>query len=204
MTDLDRLLEIASPALSRDPLPDTPGCPPELRRLLDRRNGFLAFESALLVLPAAGAGGLPGLVEWNRPDGWTRHYDRLPEPTIFFGLDLFAEAFGIAPSGVLRLGTETGEVETIAPTLEGWAARILADHRQQTGWPLGRDWQRLRGPLPLASRLVGRKPFFLGGEHSVENLRTVSIGEAMEWLGYLCSETRDLPDGTSVEFRQRP
>ena len=78
---LSELIELGGPALG---LPD-PALPAasldragamadELSALLDHKNGFYAFESALRVLPARSCGPEIGLVEWNYEKLWIDEY----------------------------------------------------------------------------------------------------------------------------------
>jgi len=59
-------------------------------------------------------------------------------------------------------------------------------------------WQEINGPLPLGSRLLAKKPFVLGGDYVAENLVAVDAVTAMEKLGGLFRQIRDVPDGKKV------
>lgn len=170
----------------------------QVDRLLQAKNGFLAFESALLVLPTRATRGVPGLGDWNALDGWRRHYDGLSGDILFFALDLFCGQFGVSTEGVVRLDPEYGRVEIVARDVEEWASRVLADYDFETGWSLAHEWQARTGALTLGSRLLGRKPFVLGGEYEVANLVERDLADAAEKLGQLYGQIRDLPDGAEV------
>jgi len=177
------------------------GARAELDQLLRAKNGFLAFESALLVLPSRTVHGVPGLTEWNAPHGWRRHYDSVPNDLVFFALDLFCGQFGVSSDGVLRLDLESGKTELVAADLQQWGARILANYDFETGWSLAHDWQVRFGALPIGSRLLGRKPFVLGGAYEVENLVPLPLAEAAEKLGGLYRQIRDVPDGMQITVK---
>jgi hypothetical protein len=49
----------------------------ELIELLERKNGFYAFESALHVMPAQSRGHETGLVDWNSEQLWIDEYQGL-------------------------------------------------------------------------------------------------------------------------------
>ena len=166
-----------------------------------KRNGFWAFESALLVLP--GPASEPSeypvdLISWNSSSGWRLHYDELEESVLFFAMDLFANPYGIVGESISKLDSETGKLETHSRTLDEWAERILTDYNYETGWELGRDWQRLNGPLPSTARLLPRIPFVLGGEFEASNLVAIDLREAMAKLGKLYQAIRHMPDGSRV------
>src|SRR4051812_2019893 len=170
-----RLLEISSAALSASTphaLPRLEGAEPlldELYDLLLRRNGFLAFESALHVYPSDPA--CPDDIgRWNSADLWRGCYADLAAGAVFFAQDVFGEQFAITPEGVMRFDPETGDRRWMASTIAEWAKGILENHRQQTGWPAAHDWQTANGVLYRGRRLVPRKPFVLQGEYEIDNL----------------------------------
>lgn len=203
---LNKLLEIGSAALAVGK-PDlswaTTGAVSgallgELAQVLGVKNGFVAFESALLVLPSRRADGVPGLAEWNDPKGWLRHYDRLKSAAVFFAQDAFAGQFGITEANVIRLNPETGETTPVADSLEDWAGRILDEYNMETGWSVAREWQRAHGPLVPGHRLLPKRPFVLGGDFVPENLVAMSATDAMEKYGSLYRQVRDIPDGRTA------
>ena len=100
----------------------------ELAGVLDKKNGFFAFENALLVMPSRTEGTVVGLAQWNAPEGWTRAYDRLPKPTVFFAQDVFAGQYGISELGVIGLEPETGALTLYGATLEDWSETMLEDY----------------------------------------------------------------------------
>jgi len=171
---------------------------PALMRLLELRNGFLAFESALHVRSLEGRSGYVGLLEWNEESGWRRHYETVPNNALFFAEDVFANQFAIGPQGVGRLNPETGNYKAHSPTLDAWAELILRDYNFETGWKLAHEWQTAHRALKLGERLLPRQPFVLGGEFETENLMAVPSGDAMERLGRLYQTIRNVPDGTRV------
>ena len=206
---LDKLIEIASPAISpadvelewakrrglKQSLVD------ELWSLLKAKNGFFAFESALLLLPSASAGGVPGLREWNDLSGWLRAYDRIDEPPLFFAQDAFAGQFGLIGGSVIRLDPETGATTSYGTALDAWADAILKNFDYETGWSAARDWQLKHGPLRAGDRLLPKQPFILGGAYSSENLTAVNARVAMPMLASLYRQIRDAPDGTTVTVK---
>jgi hypothetical protein len=207
MNALHRLIEISSEKLcSKTPDPgsferlneELREMAEQLRQMLSTKNGCYAFENALLVLPTERVGDVPGLFEWNDPNGWQRNYATIPERCLFFAQDVFAEQFGIAKCGIIRLNTETGEVSTHSTDIEGWARKILENYDYETGWTAGKEWQNRNGPLPVGWRLLGRKPFALGGEFVADNLVAINASDAMTKLVSLYRQIKDVPDGGQV------
>lgn len=202
---LDRLLEIAGeglgtgPAASRSDFPGWPGMA-ELLDLLSRRNGFFAFEGALLVRPLETNRGVVGLVDWNAPVTWISEYKGMADDAFFFAEDVFGGQFCVRRDGIHSFEPEAGQFEPIASSLEGWAQAILADYGVLTGASLAHEWQTTHGQLPAGARLLPKKPFIVGGEFAVDNLYKLDAVEGMRFRASLAVQVRDLPDGAQIQF----
>jgi hypothetical protein len=173
----------------------------ELAELLCLRNGFLAFGSALHVLPIVGDSKVMDLTRWNEEALWRSTFCGMADGCYFFAEDAFGTQFCITERGVHLFQSETGELEFLGRTLRDWAERLMAEHRVLTGWPLARDWQKKFGPLELGRRLIPIVPFVLGGEYAVSNLRDGDAVKAMRFYGDLACQIRELPDGTAINLR---
>jgi len=172
----------------------------ELSHLLSQRNGFYAFESALLVRPVDCASMPLGIMQWNDPKLWKVEYEIDLVDVLFFAEDLFGEQFCIRNNSIQSFDPETGEFSPVADSLEQWADWILQNHKSRTGWPLGHFWQLRNGELANGMRLLPKKPFVLGGEFTVENLYALSDVEGMRFRASIANQIRDCPDGTNVTF----
>jgi hypothetical protein len=203
MTKLQKLLSIASEPLSSLPATElnSQELPPQLKALLDSRNGFAALESALVVFPTRTAMRVPGIHDWNNLEGWRCHYrDVLAAEYCCFAQDVFGLQFAIAKSEVIRFNPESGDVSPYANSIEEWAKRLLENYEDDTAWPLAHDWQLLNGVLPPHMRLLPKLPFVLGGEYEVDNLIAVECHRAMEYWGKLYDAIRNVPDGQRVSI----
>lgn len=204
MTPVERLLSISSEPLAPRPkalAKILESCPIglELFQMLDRKNGFYTFESALHVFPLTSAVGM-SLEEWNADSLWRNSYQDLAEGLLFFAEDIFQNQFCLSAHGVLRFFSETGATAVMADSMEGWAENILGDCKAKTAWPLASKWQAENGPLPAGKRLMPKIPFFLGGEYSIENLWAGDPIEGMRFKANLALQTRKLPDGSAVKL----
>jgi hypothetical protein len=198
---VERLLAIGSPALATTEA-DPERVPEGLRPLLSRRNGFYAFEGALHVLADREAPGEVGLERWNSPDLWRGHYGDLANGHVFFAEDVFGGQFSLSGGGVVTWDPETGESETLARDVEGWASALLDDFEGLTGQPLAHEWQKANRPLALGERLVPVTPFVLGGEFSIENLRAMEDAvAAMRVRGDVAVQLAGLPEGATVRVK---
>ena len=169
--------------------------------MLARRNGFYAFESALHVFPLEDCGSEIGIRRWNSPGLWRGEYGELLRGHFFFAEDVFGGQFSIRSDRIWMVDEETGESSEMAGSLEGWAKRLLEDHRVLTGWPIAHEWQMTHGPLPTGKRLMPGRLFVLGGEYEVRNLAAIDAVEAMGFRGYMAVRLANLPDGTKVRIR---
>jgi hypothetical protein len=204
MTSVKKLLSISSEPVAPKPtaLPkilESYPAGPELFHMLECKNGFYAFESALHVFPLTSAVGM-SLEEWNADSLWRSGYQDLAEGLLFFAEDIFQNQFSLSASGVLRFFSETGATAAMSDSIEGWAENILGDHKSTTAWPLASKGQAENGPLPTAKRLMPKIPFFLGGEYSIENLWAGDPIEGMRFKADLALQTRKLPDGSAVKL----
>jgi hypothetical protein len=169
--------------------------------MLERKNGFYAFESALHVFPLTSefVNG-SNLAEWNSGSLWRNDYGDLTSGLLFFAEDIFQDQFCLSASGVLRFKAETGGTKLMTDSLENWAEIILRDYDHETGWKFASRWQAANGPLPPGKRLMAKIPFFLGGAYSMENLWAGDAVEGMRFKADLAIQTRNLPDGSQVRI----
>jgi len=157
------------------------------------KNGFVAFESALWVLPSDELG------KWNSGSSWRSLYN-LPTEATCFASDLFGNQFVSLDDRVLTLEAETGEVDAFADSFEEWAARILDDLELHTGHRIAYAWQGARGVLRQDERVAPRVPFVLGGNYEVGNLSAMTASALMWRYGRFARSLKNLPDGARVSF----
>ena len=207
-SDLQQLLQIGSqellPGCDRGELEELASLWGPLSRdlveLLSARNGFYAFESALLVRSLK-QGGLPlGVFEWNAPALWKNDYDGRLDSFLCFAEDVFGNQFALKQEGLFAVEAETGEPEYVAPSVEEWASVVLHDYNYRTGHSLAHDWQAQHGPLAVGQRLHPKIPFVTGGKFEVGNLHALSDVEGMRFRGSIARQIRDVPDGGHVVF----
>lgn len=172
----------------------------DLAALLRHTNGFYAFESALHVFPCGDTDHGMTLEVWNSEEGWRSAYGPEIEGHWFFAADVFGGQFSITDAGVFTFDPETGEVQLLASSLEGWAEQILEDYEVLTGFPVAHEWQVGNGPLPAGQRLVPKQPFVLGGAFSVENVFPLDALDAMRLRSQVARDIAGLPDGSPVEI----
>lgn len=172
----------------------------EVFQLLLNRNGFYAFESALLFRPLHVEGKPLALDDWNDKHTWLETYKlELPE-LFFFAEDVFGGQFAILGDNIVSFDPETGATETIGDSLETWANEVLSDYSFFTGYPIASEWQKKNGRMPPGYRLVPKQLFVLGGEFNCENLRMVEEVRGMRSRGFFATELVDVPEGGQISF----
>ena len=204
MTRASKLVSIASPALTavraESPIFGSFGTVGAgLKALLELRNGFYAFESALHVYPAGAPEDTMSLERWNEPGLWRSAYDGADG--LFFAEDTFGDQFCLRDDRIFFFDAETGDYDDLAGSIEEWADLMLNEFEARLGYPLAHDWQTRNGAIPIGSRLVPKTPFVLGGAFDAENLRATDAVKGMRIRGDLARQIRDLPDGTQVTFK---
>lgn len=173
----------------------------ELQSLLEARNGFYAFESALHVFAAEDQPVGAGLSAWNSTSLWISAYGGLADGFLFFAEDVFGCQFALKDNRVWTFDPETGEAQILAKSLEDWACRIEDDYATLTGYPLAHAWQVAFGALEIGKRLVPKIPFVMGGEFAINNLHALDAIESMRFRACIALQIRDLPDGTQVKLQ---
>jgi hypothetical protein len=169
--------------------------------MLQNKNGFYAFESALHVFPAGCKSITLDIEEWNSSTSWRREYGDSLQGNIFFAEDIFGVQFALCSSGVRKFDPETGEFDDFASDIETWAAMILEDYNYETGYQLAHDWQSQNGSLPMGKRLLPKIPFVLGGAYEIGNLYAADALKGMLFRADIWRQIRDLPDGNQVRLK---
>jgi RHS repeat-associated protein len=176
----------------------------ELAEILSRRNGFYAYESALLVRPLRHQGPPVGLLEWNGHGLWRDQYVVDLSEVLFFAEDIFGGQFCLRGDQVCSFDPETGLFEVTGASLGGWINDLLADYEFRTGYPLAHGWQVMNAPLPPGVRLLPKTPFVCGGKYEVENLYPLNDVKAMRFRASIANQIRDLPDGSQIILEVSP
>jgi hypothetical protein len=174
----------------------------ELAELLRSKNGFYAYESALLVRAMDSDSAPVGLLEWNAPTLWKSAYEENLSDTLFFAEDAFGGQYCIRAQAIYSFDPETGLFEAVSDSLRGWVEEVLRDYPFRTGYPLAHAWQMTNGPLAVGTRLIPKTPFVCGGQYDVGNLYVATDLDGMIFRASIANQIRDLPDGTEIVIKQ--
>ena len=204
---IEKLVRVATPSLAPGPvmLSVRPGSGDsrlvtDWLTLLEARNGFYCFESALHVFPSRTNGRHLGLDEWNSPELWRKEYAGLDRGVFFVAEDIFGCQFGLVEDYICTFDPETGQFEQLCRSVAEWSELILDDFNLHTGYPLAHEWQSRFGALATGKRLAPKTPFVLGGEFAIENLFACEAVAGMKARGNLARQLVNVPDGTAIEY----
>lgn len=195
---LARLIALAGPALGPERPVSPPGVPDALAPLWLVRNGWVAFWSALHVLPVGPGSAGPDVQAVDRV--LRREFGALAEGHAAFAQDLFGVLFTWFAGAVHRFDPETGETERVAADLEGWAAAVLAEPEQLAGSAFAYDWQERHGALEPGERLVPLLPWVLDGGWDDANLEPRDTVVALRERAALARAVAALPEGAEVDW----
>lgn len=174
---------------------------PDLDAFLRGRNGLYAFSRALHIFGADPSRPFHDLDARNRPGAWRPAYGAVIEGIWFFAEDVFGNLFGLRNREALFLDPETANLDKVGEGFRGWAEYLVSDLDYATGGGLAKAFADGNGPIAFENRLSPKKPFLLGGEFSVGNLLPLPWEKNLGIKAELYSQTKDLPEGASIEIR---
>ncbi|PHM30269.1 SMI1/KNR4 family protein [Xenorhabdus innexi] len=172
----------------------------ELSYLLNKKNGFYGFESALRVFPYETIDGEIGLTDWNENSLWIDSYKDMAKGALFFAEDIFGNQFCLKDDCIHTFDPETGLFDKLANSINEWSGLILDDYEVLTGYSLAHNWQSIHGPIQSGYRLAPKIPFVLGGAYELDNLYLARTCESMRVRADLALQIRSIPDGASIRM----
>lgn len=173
----------------------------ELNTLLEKKNGFYSFESALHLYPFETVGDNIGLLDWNEHALWISAYEGLASDGVYFAEDLFGSQFCIKHDGIYLFDPEVATSEKIAGSINEWCDAILKDYDFLTGYSLAHAWQKNNGKISIGYRLIPKIPFVLGGKFDIDNLYMEKSHIALKARANIALKIKNLPDGSSVDIK---
>lgn len=172
---------------------------PELRNFLERFGG-LSFND-----------GLYRVVAINELDDWAERLDAAypghKGRLTCFAVDWLGRAFALDDArqvdgqpGVLLLELGTGDALEVPCSLQSFHEDELINYREAAlAESFYEQWRAAGGPTPKSDECIGyKKPLFLGGEDSVENLAVWSLDVYWHVTAQVLNQVRDLPPGARV------
>lgn len=197
---IKKMLDIAGPAFITNVDVELMEKGSQLLPLLQRKNGFFVFESALRIFSSQTCDFSYGLDDWNSSSLWRESYGELASDLLFFAEDIFGTQFCLKDEKVYSFDPETGDLSLIGNGIEEWASAILEDYDLLTGYSFAHEWQIENGLLLPRERLMPKLPFVCGGEFVLTNLINFEAARSMRCRGNLATQIHLLPDGAQIKF----
>ena len=127
---------------------------PMHEQLLQKWNGFYAFDGLLHVLGACDAPVNHSLAAWNAPDGWRASWGRLTEGLTFFAQDAFGDQFAYRAGKIVRMRATYGGILATSASLAEWVETVFLEPDKALNQRLFRECVRIHGPLPRGGHFV--------------------------------------------------
>jgi hypothetical protein len=172
-------------------------------RLLQVKNGFYAFESALHVFPLIEDDQFDhqDLIRWNLPNTWKQAFGEKAEQCFAFAEDVFGYQFCFYECIIVRFDPETGHAEEVCSSMEEWSRIICNDFDFQTGYSIAKAWQDQHGPLKQGSRLIPIIPLVSSeGSYAIDNFYEVSALKGMLSRADFARQIEGVKDGEKVRI----
>lgn len=101
---------------------------------------------------------------------------------------------------VVAFDPETAHRRVLGPSLQDWAAWLLADPDVRGTRAFATAWQDTHGPLAPDQRLIPWRFFALGGTYDHPNLTANDAAECLRIRGPFAQQVHDLPRGATVQI----
>lgn len=169
--------------------------PPDLLRLLTETNGFILLEGALHVRGASLTPEWHSLrAAWKGANAFHTLYESVQPTDIPFAQDHVGDQFLLRDGHVVRLSAETGEIESLAGSLEDFFGRSSNDIE---GF-LNIGLERIMQPGQL---FMAYPPFVFRESGADVSLKPLPASDVILFHADLARQIRDIPDGGQVEFK---
>jgi hypothetical protein len=171
--------------------------------LLGLKNGFYGFTDALHVYPYSPSDRYneQEVVTWNKVSLWKRAYGLAEVKPFAFAEDIFGYQFCFDVEGVTRFDPETGELEPMCTTLDGWARLMLTDPEAHLGYETAKEWFQTKGSIRRGERLLPIYPFITSeGSADLTNLYSVDALKGMLSRADFARQIKSLSDGQKIEI----
>jgi len=179
--------------------------PAPYRHLLERANGYVAYDGGLHVRGACLAPEWHSLrAAWDGDRALHRLFPAVAPGDIPFAEDALGDQYLLRAEVVHRLAGETGDVESLGVDLVGFDLAVRAD-------PIGYlnleplEAFRAEGGALEPGQLLDVYPPYVFEESAVGvSFRAISAADRIEFLASLATQLRAIPDGTAVRLAIDP
>ena len=168
--------------------------PPELVRILAKTNGFILHDGALHFRGASLSPDWHSLrTALHGESAFHMLYDCVRTTDIPFAQDQVGDQFLLRDGAVLRLSAETGEIESLAVSLDDFIRRLDdIEGFLNVG---------LRHTMQPGQLLLAHPPFCLQGSGAGVALKPVPASEVILFHADIARQIHDVPDGGQVVLK---
>ena len=179
--------------------------PDDLRRLLSVVNGFIQFGGGLHVRGACKAPDWHALSTVLSGDlALAQLYPSVLPDDVPFAQDVFGDQFLLRQGVVHRLSGETGEVESLQCSLFAFLESAQTNPIDYLNLGQMARYFREGGDLQPGQLLSVWPPFCMEEAANGVSFRAISSLERLAFLAWFARQTRNLADGTTIEFKFVP
>ncbi|QPB41637.1 hypothetical protein [Rodentibacter haemolyticus] len=192
MSYLNKLIKISSKSLY--PMYSINEQYIKLKDLFSYKNGFVAFEGCLRILPLVDIENERTIYSWNKFLNFeTKEY-------IFFGDNVLGDGFCTYKNLFYKYDFESGDLEFMGNTLEDFSKELIINYNYYTGYSIAKQWMETQSVVSFNDVLMPKIPFILGGEYSINNLYMSNIYESIQLKQYIYNKTKESEDGEKIKL----
>lgn len=170
--------------------------PADLRRVLEARNGYVAYNGGLHVRGACRAPAWHSLgYAWNGDGALHRLYPAVQPTDVPFAQDALGDQYLLRDGEVLWLAAESGELQSLGMGLSGFLDAIAKDAVGVLSLEPLLQFLRDGGRLDPGQLLNVYPPFIAAESRHGVSLRAIPAEERLAFLAELARAVADLPRG---------
>jgi hypothetical protein len=174
--------------------------PSPLAALLVEENGTIAFGGGLHIRGACLTPAWHSLrAAWKGQESVMSRYPAVLAGDVPFAQDALGDQFLLRDNTVLRLSGETGELLSIADSLEHFLVEVGRDPVGFLSLEPLILFERSGGQL-APGQLLNVYPPFCTRHEGEYSYRSILAADRLAFLASLAAQVRSMPDGTPVRF----
>jgi hypothetical protein len=175
--------------------------PAELRELLERTNGYVAYDGGLHVRGACHTPAWHALrTAWDGPLAFHTLYPSIRPDDCPFAEDALGDQYLMRDGAIVHLDGETGDVSLFASDLYAFDAAVRDDPVSCLGLAPLEQFRTDGGALAAGQLLSVYPPFCMATESGGVSLRAIDALDRRRSLAALALQIRQLPDGATVDL----
>lgn len=175
--------------------------PDDLKDLLIQINGFIQFSGGFHIRGASLKPDWHSLrIAWDGAEAFQHRYTAILDTDVPFAQDALGDQFLLRDGNVIRLLSESDEIEAFHLSLFDFVQNVQDDPIDFLSLQPLRNYWESGGTLEPGQLLSVLPPYVVdSGEHE-HSYRAMSVEGRLNFLAHLAKEIRDIPDGEPIHF----